>query len=85
MPGRCTAPEHFDDDHATATAGTARLAGIRGSTRGLALGVYGDEQQLTHTGDVVSANAFGQQAVVSDLRPLHRPREYRLIGSQNNT
>jgi hypothetical protein len=65
MPWRCTALEHFDDDHATATAGTDRLAGIRGSTCGLALGVYSDEQ-LTDTGDVVGANAFGQQAVVAD-------------------
>ena len=56
MPWRCTALEHFDDDHATATAGTAWLAGIRGSTCGLALGVYSDEQ-LTDTGDVVGANA----------------------------
>ena len=64
MPWRCSALEHFDDDHATATARTARLAGIRGSTRGLALGVCIDEQ-LTHACDVVGASAFGEQAVVA--------------------
>ncbi len=65
MPWRCAALEHFDDDHATATAGTARLAGIRGSTCGLALGLYSDEL-LADTRDVVGANAFGQQPVVAD-------------------
>jgi hypothetical protein len=30
MPWRCTALEHLDDDHATATAWTKGLAGIGG-------------------------------------------------------
>lgn len=65
MPWRCTAREHLDDDHATAAAGTTRLAGIDGGTRRLAVRFCNGEQ-LPRAGDVASARAFGEQAVVAD-------------------
>src|SRR5947208_10794552 len=65
MPWRCTALEDLDDDHATAAAWTTRLAGIDGGCGRLAVRFCNGEQ-LTRTGDVVGAGAFGEQAVVAD-------------------
>src|SRR5436190_18408384 len=65
MPWRTTAREDLDDDHATAAAWTSRLAGIDGGSGGLALRFCSGEQ-LTRARDVVSANAFGEQAIVAD-------------------
>ncbi|SRR6266480_5840870 len=65
MPGRCTALEDLDDDHATAAAWTSRLAGIGGGSGGLGFRFCNGEQ-LTRTCDVGGARAFGEQAVVAD-------------------
>jgi hypothetical protein len=64
MPWRCSAREHLNDDHATATAWTGGLFGIAGGG-GVALRFCNGEQ-LTGAGDVVGASAFGKQAVVAD-------------------
>lgn len=64
--GRCrgAAPrEDLDDDHATAAAGTSRLAGIGSGGLGFR---FCHSEQLTRTCDVVGARAFGEQAVVAD-------------------
>src|SRR5689334_12657721 len=58
MPLRCTAREHFDDDHATAAAWTARLVGIDSGSCGLTLGFCSSEQRAG-AGDVAGASAFG--------------------------
>jgi hypothetical protein len=65
MPRRRTAREHLNDDHATATAWTDRLAGIDGGSGGLVLR-FGDGEQFARACDVVGAGAFGEQAVVTD-------------------
>src|SRR5258707_8643076 len=65
MPGGCTTLEDFDDDQATAAAGTDGLALIGGGSDGLAFRFCNGEQ-LTGAGDVVGARAFGEQAVVAD-------------------
>src|ERR1700746_3672958 len=65
MPWRCTALEHFDDDHAATAARTARLAGICGGTGGRGFRFCSGEE-LTRAGDVVGASGFGKEAVVAD-------------------
>src|SRR4029077_8277138 len=65
MPWRCTAREHLNDDHATATAWTTWLVGIDSGSGGLALRFCNGEQ-LNGACDVVGASAFGEQAVVAD-------------------
>src|SRR5258705_8762683 len=65
MPWGCTTLEDFDDDQATAAAGTDGLALIGGGSDGLAFRFCNGEQ-LTGAGDVVGARAFGEQAVVAD-------------------
>src|SRR5258705_13711945 len=64
MPWGCTTLEDFDDDQATAAAGTDGLALIGGGSDGLAFRFCNGEQ-LTGAGDVVGARAFGEQAVVA--------------------
>jgi len=65
MSWRCAALEDFDDDHATATAWTSRLAGIDSGTGRLAFRLCNSEQ-LTGTCDVAGAGAAGEQTVVAD-------------------
>ena len=65
MPWRCTALEHLDDDHTTATAWTTRLNGIDGGRGRLALR-FCNSEQLTRASDVLGARPFGEQAVVVD-------------------
>jgi hypothetical protein len=65
MPRRCTAREHLDDNHTTATAWTRWLGGIDGGSGGLALRCCNGEQ-LTGACDVVGASGFGEEAVVAD-------------------
>jgi hypothetical protein len=59
MPWRTTAFAGLDDDHATAAAGTVRLAGIDGGSGGLAF-MFCNGEQLTGACDVVGARAFGE-------------------------
>src|SRR5258705_3867370 len=65
MPWGGTTLEDFDDDQATAAAGTDGLALIGGGSDGLAFRFCNGEQ-LTGAGDVVGARAFGEQSVVAD-------------------
>ena len=65
MPWRCTAFEDFDDDHATATAWTARLVGIDGGSGGLTVRFCHGEQ-FARVCNVVGARAFGEQAIMAD-------------------
>ena len=65
MPGRCTALEDLDDDHATAAAWTNRLAGIDGGTGDLGL-CRRYVEQLARPRDIAGARAAGEQAIVAD-------------------
>ena len=65
MPWGCTTLEDFDDDQATAAAGTDGLALIGGGSDGLAFRFCNGEQ-LARLGDIVGARAAGEQAVVAD-------------------
>src|SRR5258707_10787581 len=78
MPGGCTTLEDFDDDQATAAAGTDGLALIGGGSDGLAFRFCNGEQ-LTGAGDVVGARAFGEQAVVADA--VQAPWQHRGEGT----
>src|ERR1051325_3250572 len=65
MPWRGTAREHFDDDHAAATARARWLAGIDSGSGRLVARFCGGEQ-FAGARDIVGASTFGEQAVVAE-------------------
>ena len=65
MPGRRSACEGFDDDHAAAAAWAGMRVVVIDDMDRLGLGLW-DGEQLAGSRDVVGAGGFGQQAVMAD-------------------